>query len=125
MHRLYGYAALLFGVSGVFYLASGIIKLRFRLQAIDSEELGNRLRDQVRQELTIWLGIDGLLSGWLGVLTHGVLRKNSSIVIMDASAGVVGICLLTAVLIPLGGFWLLLLQRFSRIADGLFRPKHP
>ena len=121
MNRSYRYTGLIFMLTGVLHVVTGIVAFSNPFKAMLAAGLVDSVREPVDQ-LAFWFTFVGLMMGLTGYLMDWVVRQKGMVLPGAFGYVLTGLCLVGVVLIPTSGFWLVLLQGIYLIS---YSRQHP
>lgn len=110
MTSLYKRIGLIFTTTGGLHTLLGIILFHAQLRAIYGAGIVNGIEEHYDRGFSFWFVFTGLLMMLLGFLMDWVVRKKQLILPKSFGYLLVALCLVGAIIMPVGGFWLALLQ---------------
>jgi uncharacterized membrane-anchored protein YitT (DUF2179 family) len=110
MPKLYKNIGLLFVGTGMLHTALGVLLFGNHLVAIYSAGLINGIGQHFDRGFAFWFVFAGLLMIILGYLMDWVVRKNQLRLPKSFGYLLIEVCLIGILVMPIGGFWLILLQ---------------
>lgn len=122
MNRFYRYTGLIFMLTGVLHVVTGIVTFSNSFRAMLTEGLVNSAREPVDHQLAFWFTFVGLMMGLTGYLMDWVVRQKGMVLPGTFGYVLTGLCLVGVVLIPTSGFWLVLLQSIYLVS---YSRQHP
>lgn len=110
MNRFYRYTGLIFMLTGILHVVTGVVVFRHLFNAMVAMGLVNSAREPVDHQLAFWFTFTGLVMGLTGYLMDWVVRQKGLVLPGTFGYVLTGLCVVGIVLIPPSGFWLVLPQ---------------
>ncbi|GAB3643357.1 DUF6463 family protein [Spirosoma arcticum] len=110
MNRFYRYTGLIFMLTGVLHVVTGVVAFKHQFNAMIATRSVASARESVDHQLAFWFTFVGLLMGPTGYLMDWVGRRKGMVLPSAFGYVLTGLWLVGVVLMPTSGFWLVLLQ---------------